>query len=238
MSSKIKCVVLDDELPSLSYLKLLCEQFSFVEVVKCYDAPVTFLEEQAKLDFDLCLLDINMPGLSGLEVAQVLKDKVVIFVSAYPQFALDAFETEAVDFIKKPVVRERLEKALLKAQKLLAQRATGKNYFSVKTSIGTAVIFYDELLFISTSEIDKRDKMAHLADDRTLLLKNITLKTLMGILPATDFFQVNKAEIVSRRVIQSAGADEIVLKINHPGQQTNRTFVGDAYRKAFHEWMK
>lgn len=231
-------MIVDDEIHALGYLKMLCEQFPFIEVVKCFDSPVKLVEEHRSISFDLCLLDINMPGLSGLEVAKALEEKAIVFVSAHPQFAIEAFEVEALDFIKKPVTRERLEKAFQKAQKKIEQPAgEGKSYLSLNTNLGKSVIFFDDLLFIATSDIDKRDKVAALADGRTIIFKNITIDKLLAQLPAYLFVQVNKAEIVARKVIQSVATGEIALKVKHPVRDTQTAVIGETYGREFRKWL-
>ena len=74
-------MLLDDELPALSYIKVLCEELPDVEVVKAFNDPKKFLEAIPTLDFNVCILDIQMPGFTGLEVAQHLKDKLNIFTN-------------------------------------------------------------------------------------------------------------------------------------------------------------
>jgi DNA-binding NarL/FixJ family response regulator len=75
LNTKLRCLLLDDELPGLTYLKLLCEQIKEVEVVKVFNDPSLLLKDAPKLEFDICILDIEMPGISGLEVAKALKGK-------------------------------------------------------------------------------------------------------------------------------------------------------------------
>lgn len=113
MKTTIKCILLDDELLGLRYLKMLCEQIPEIEVVKSFDNPEKLLKEAADLDFDLCILDIEMPGINGLSVANLLNDKPVIFTTAYKDFAVEAFELDAIDYITKPVKKERLQKRLI-----------------------------------------------------------------------------------------------------------------------------
>lgn len=235
--SKIKCVILDDELPGLTYLRMLCEQFPYVNIVKCFDSSQQFIEEAKNIDFDICLLDINMPGINGLEVAQGLKNKYIIFVSAHPEFAVDAFELEAIDFIKKPVVKDRLEKALAKAYKLTIEKPLDKGNFSWNTSLGKSIIFFDEIIYISTSGVDKRDKVMYMTDDRTLLLKNITIEKLVSVLPSSYFMQINKGEIVSKKSIHTHSANDITLKIKHSLHKQPTVSLGEAYRKIFLDWI-
>jgi len=219
---------LDDELPGLTYLKMLCEQLGTVEVVRCFSSPSAFLLEQDKLDFDVCLLDINMPDINGIEVARSLKNKPVIFTSAYPEFAVNAFEIEALDFIKKPVTKERLEKALHKAEKNIREE---KNFFTWNSNLGKSAIYFDDILYITTSEIDKRDKVLHLQDNSELILKNITIDKLLSLLPSSRFLQVNKSDVITKKAIQAYTADEIVLK-------TKVTLnLGESYKKGFTSWI-
>jgi two-component system LytT family response regulator len=225
---------LDDELPGLTYLKMLCEQLPFVEIERCFNSPELFLKDYQNIDFDVCLLDINMPDINGIEIAQLLKDKQVIFTSAYPEFAVNAFEIEACDFIKKPVTKERLEKALSKAQKQLSE-SNSKTFFSWNTNIGKSTIYFEEILFITTSEIDKRDKVVHLQNSNELILKNITIEKLLSLLPQSQFLQVNKADIVTKKIIQAYTADEIVLKI--PGKTKTVLNLGESFRKKFASWV-
>ena len=102
MTTRLKCVLLDDELPGLTYLKMLCEQIPEVEIVKVFNDPVKFLASIHHLDFEAVILDIEMPKVNGLQVAQALKDKLIIFATAYKQYAFDAFDLDATDFIGKP----------------------------------------------------------------------------------------------------------------------------------------
>lgn len=225
---------MDDELPGLTYLKMLCEQLPFIEVERAFSSPELFLKEYKNIHFDICLLDINMPDINGIEIAQLLKDKQVIFTSAYPEFAVNAFEIEACDFIKKPVTKERLEKALLKAQKQLSEGGT-KTSFSWNTNMGKSTIYFEEILYITTSDIDKRDKTIHLKNNNELILKNITIDKLISLLPANQFIQVNKADIVTKKVIQAYTSDEIVLKTERKTKTVLN--LGESFRKNFTAWM-
>jgi DNA-binding LytR/AlgR family response regulator len=218
---------LDDELPGLTYLKMLCEQLG-VEVVRCFSSPVSFLNEKDSLDFDICLLDINMPDINGIEIAQQLQNKPVIFTSAYPEFAVNAYEIEALDFIKKPVTGERLEKALNKAKKTLSEE---KKFFTWQSNLGKSAIHFDDILFIRTSAIDKRDKVVHLQNENELILKNITIDKLLSFLPASQFIQVNKSDIITKKAIQAYTSDEIVLK------SKITLNLGEGYRKSFTNWI-
>ena len=101
LSTKLKCLLLDDELPGLTYLKMLCEQIIDIEVVKTFNDPVLLLNEQSFLDYDFCIMDIEMPSMNGLQVANLLNGKPVIFTTAYKEYAVEAFDLNAIDYVQK-----------------------------------------------------------------------------------------------------------------------------------------
>ena len=92
MSSILKCILLDDEILGLKYLKMLCEQIDDIEVVKAFVDPELFINELDNLEFDFCILDIEMPKINGLQVANLLQNKPFIFATAYKEYATDAFD--------------------------------------------------------------------------------------------------------------------------------------------------
>lgn len=164
MNTKLKCLLLDDELPGLSYLKLLCEQMPELEVVRAFNDPGVFLQELTSLEFDLCILDIEMPGFNGIELAAMLKNKPVIFTTAYKEYATDAFDLDAIDYVVKPVKPERLQQAVNKAIQRIHPEIRKKKYLRLNTDKGVALIDPAQIVYIRTSEIDPRDKILHSAN--------------------------------------------------------------------------
>lgn len=228
-------MLLDDELPGLTYLRMLCEQLDGVEVVKAFNDPMKLLAESKQLDFDICILDIEMPGLNGLEIARLLHNKPVIFTTAYKEHAAEAFDLEAIDYIKKPIQKERLEKALQKAAEKLhtPAPATVKQFVQLNTSLGKTLVFYDQLLLITTSEQDKRDKLALLDNGQQLVLKNISFTQLLQLLPSSAFCRVNKKDILAVRAVNFFSHDEITTHITGPDGKPLTLALGDTYRADF-----
>ena len=226
----MKCILLDDELPGLTYLRMLCEQIPAAEVVKVYNDPYRLVEEARYLDFDLCVLDIDMPGLNGLEVARLLHNKPVIFTTAHTGFAAEAFDLEAVDYIRKPIARERLEKAFQKAAAQLERAVPDKQFVQLNTHKGKTLLFFDQLLHVTSSESDKRDKLALLESGEQLVLKNISFKQLQLMLPGTLFSRVNKKDLVALKTVRFFTHDEIVVGLR--GGEVRLPF-GDQFKKEF-----
>ena len=234
MNTKIRCLLLDDELPGLTYLKMICEQIPGVDVVRAFNDPLKFVDESKTLDFNLAIIDIEMPGLNGLEVARLLAGTPVIFTTAYKEYAAEAFDLNAIDYIRKPIQKERLENAIQKAADKIKNIQPGKQFIQLNTNQGKSMLYFNQLLFITTSAIDKRDKIARLENGEELLLKNIPFSRLLEVLPAADFCQINKKEIIAVRTVTSCTQGEIITSVLKDGKAL-RFSLSDTYKSLFNK---
>jgi DNA-binding LytR/AlgR family response regulator len=217
---------------------MLCEQIPELEVVKAFNSPETFLKELSSLEFDLCILDIEMPGMDGLSIANLLGDKPVIFATAYKEYAAEAFDLNAIDYIRKPVTKERLQTAINKALNRIRQTNPTKNFIQINTNKGKTLLFFNQVAYIITSETDSRDKIAQLFDGKTLVLKNISLEKLLQHLPEPDFCQVNKKVVIALRSVQFFSHDEITTNIIQQSGKPLLITLGDVYREDFLQKVK
>ena len=233
MNTKLKCLLLEDELPGLSYLKLLCEQIPELEVVRAFNDPEIFLKEYSGLDFDLCILDIEMPGTNGIKIAAKLKDKSVIFTTAYKDYATDAFDLDAIDYVIKPVKFERLQQAVHKAIKRSGRELKTHGHMLLNTDKGNTLLFFDQLLYVRTSDIDSRDKTALLANGTYLQLKNISFEKLISHLPSSDFCRINKKELIALSSVLHFSNDQITTNINFQIEKPPALTLGETYRIDF-----
>lgn len=220
-------------MPGLTYLKMLCEQIPELEVVKAFDNPVKLLAESVHLDFDLVITDIEMPEMDGLSVANLLKDKMVIFTTAYKAYAADAFDIDAIDYVSKPVKKERLQKAIAKALETKNKKVTPKKFTQLNTDKGKALLFFDQILRIQPSENDSRDKEVLLKDGNTVLLKNITFDKLLSQLPKADFCRINKKDIIAMSAVKFFAHDEIATIILDKSGKNLTLLLSDIYRSDF-----
>jgi DNA-binding LytR/AlgR family response regulator len=226
-------LLLDDELPGLSYLKLMCGQIPEIEVVKAFNDPTIFLQEFPELEFDLCILDIEMPGISGIEIARLLKGKPIIFTTAYKDYAVDAFELDAVDYLIKPIGLDRFQQAVNKVIQRNHSESRPAGYLRLNTDKGIALLDVDLLSYIRTSGIDSRDKTAFLTNGAIIQLKNISFPKLISLLPAANFCQINKQELISLANVKYFTNSQITI---HPDTKSERTLVlnlGDSFRSGF-----
>ncbi len=232
MNTRLRCLLLDDELPGLTYLKMLCEQIPELEVVKAFNSPVVFLKEIAELDFDICILDIEMPEINGLHVASQLNGKPVIFTTAYKEYAAEAFDLNAIDYVRKPVQMERLQQAVQKALKQIA-KVPEKEFVQLNTDKGKTILHFNRIAHIKTSEIDSRDKLVRMTDGSKLTLKNISFEKLRTILPERDFCQINKQEIIAILSVRFFSNDEITTNIPLDQNKDLVLSLGDSFRSDF-----
>ena len=226
-------MLLDDELAGLSYLKMLCEQIPELEVVRAFNSPLKFLAELPKLDFDLCILDIEMPEMNGLQVANLLNGRPVIFTTAYKEFAADAFDLNAVDYVRKPLTKERLEKAVKKALIIHHRAKESKGFFQLNTDKGKAIIFFNQIVYLYTSDVDSRDKIILLQDGTALTAKNYTFNAILKELPYMDFCQVNKREAISIKAVSFFTNEEISTRISLPHMKQLIVHLSDSFRQEF-----
>ncbi len=230
MNTRLKCLLLDDELPSLTYLKMLCEQLPELEVVKTFSSSAAMLNELSRLEFDLCILDIEVPQTNGLQIAGMLNGKPVIFTTAYKEYAADAFDLNAIDYVRKPVSLDRLRQAVLKAQSRFNTGRETKSFIQVNTDKGKALIYFNQLLYVKTSEIDSRDKIAQLVDGTVIILKNISFGKLLQKLPENDFVRINKKELIAIKSVQVFSFDVITTNIQTVSGQSLKLILSEVYR--------
>src|SRR5690625_490479 len=120
----MKVIILDDEQLAVDVLEILLNKINGIEIVGKYTDPQMALLDIPKLNIDVAFIDMEMGELHGLEVAEIIQSTYpnhieIVFVTAYPQFALEAFEVNAIDYLLKPVIQERLEQTIEKLKKRL-----------------------------------------------------------------------------------------------------------------------
>jgi DNA-binding LytR/AlgR family response regulator len=222
----IRTVLVDDEQPARERLRQLLGAHSDIEVVGEAEDGLQAAERIAELAPDLVLLDIQMPGASGLDVAASLGPPrpAVIFCTAYDQYAVDAFELSAIDYLLKPVNRARLTAALDRVRQNTARRARDRAIDAVTRSEGLAPTRFLARRGARFRVVPVQDVVAftfvegvtHLLTANEELSMQPTLAALARRLDPAQFFQVSRAAIIRLDAIREAkpftdGTGEIVL---------------------------
>lgn len=222
----IRTLVIDDEQPARERLKQLLSAHPDVEVVGEADDGVQAAEKIAELSPDLVLLDIQMPGASGLDVAASLGKPrpSVIFCTAFDQYAVDAFELSALDYLLKPVNRARLASALDRVraatptsgrdraiEHLVQSRGLAPTRFLAKRGNRFRVVPAHEVVAFIFA-----DGITHLLTTTEQLSMQPTLASLARRLDTESFFQVSRNAIIRLDAVKEAkpfadGTGEILL---------------------------
>lgn len=215
---KLRCLVVDDE----SLARKMCEdnirQVPFLEWVRSCKNPFEAMEALQEEEIDLMFLDIQMPGMLGTQLLQGLKEKpMVIFVTAYSNYAVESYDLEVIDYLMKPVPLDRFTKAAYKALEVKKLR-TQPQGAAVKEEKGDFMFINVEyaLVRVNFKEINYIEGLKdyikiHLTTTKRPLLTKSTLKAMEEKLPEGQFMRVHKSFIVSLEKIESIRNREIKI---------------------------
>ena len=204
---KINCVIVDDEPENLKYLQQIVEDIDTVEVVKSFSDGFSFIQGLKDLKVDMCILDNRLPDISGVEIAKKLKNVKIIFVSAHDISAHEAFAVNAVDVLKKPVTKDRLEQAIKKCRDKIINE---KGYVFFKTSEGKSRFKLDDIVYIKSEE-NTAYKFIITKDGEEIKTLKITLEALMEKLPNDRFCFINRATILNTLYFKTFGKEDRVF---------------------------
>lgn len=228
MPTKLKAVIVDDDPLSVAMLKDYCEDSGLVEVVACYNDPRNFLNDAKKLKFELCLLDIMMPEMEGTAVAQILKDKPVIFVTGVYEKLKEALDLSPIDVITKPIYKVRFDKAIAKAFTLLATKEEYK-VFNVAESVDKIKLCLPDILLIITDKTDSRHKQVFMRDGKMHTLMDYSLEEILERCPS--LLQINKSAAVSLEAIGEVEHDNLRLTGIKDPEAPDAIYLGRSFRK-------
>ena len=227
------CIAVDDEPLALEVIKKYIGDTGLVRLVESFTDAIQALAFLKHQPVDLVLLDIRMPDLSGLQFMQSLEQQpMVIFTTAFAEYAVKGFELEAVDYLVKPIKFERFVKALEKAQDLMTMRLAVSvkpedGFMFVKSGYGTARINFSEISYIEALDDYVR---IHFMDESKPVMSLMSLKSVGERLPKVGFMRVHRSFIVSLKNITSIRNKHIFLgKIKIP--------VGDTYHETVNSWL-
>ena len=219
----------DEELLRTALSSLLKEAWPQLQIVAECEDGASALESIAELQPDVAFLDIRMPGLTGIEVARGLADASprtqVVFVTAYDQYAIDAFEQGAIDYLLKPITRERL---LATVQRIQARAAAGHPdgatleallrhlsarampsskpplvWITASAGKDTRLIMVDDVAYF---QADNKYTTVMTAEGESLL--RTPLRELLDSLDATTFKQIHRSTIVNMKAVASVSRDD------------------------------
>jgi two-component system, LytTR family, response regulator len=227
------CIAIDDEPLALEVIKSYAAATPIIRLANTFTDAIQAMIFLKTRPVDLVILDIRMPDISGIQFLQNLKNPpLVIFTTAYAEYAVKGFELEAVDYLLKPVKFERFVQALERAGKRLAIRASGQETreegaLFVKSGYGSVRVVFNDILYIEGLDDYIR---IHFADRQQPVLSLMSLKSILEKLPADRFMRVHRSFIVSLRHVRSIRKKTVFL--GNTGVP-----VGDTYAEAVQTWL-
>lgn len=211
----MKCIIVDDEPLAREGMELNISDVPFLELVGQFGNALTANDFLMTHPVDLMFLDIEMPGITGLEFLRDIKvDPLVILTTAYPQYALEGFELDVVDYLVKPIRLQRFVKAVNKAKEIydLKNQATNvvekieEDFIYIKSDRKFIRLFFKDILYIKGM---KDYVMIHTKDQRLMTAMNI--KTIFNQLPQQIFARVSKSYLININFIDAVDIDSIHL---------------------------
>ena len=226
---QISCILIDDEPLARKGLREYIADVEFLKLAGEFDEPLKAMELLNNGAVQLVFLDIQMPKITGLDFFKSLKNPPpVIFTTAYPQYALDGFDLNAIDYLVKPISFERFLRAVLRVKEFYEVRqknsfAAGskEDYFFIRADNKLIKVFHDDILYI--------EALQNYVAIHTTSKKYITYLTFKGIeefLPEEKFIRTHKSYIVSAARIDNIEGNDIAIGVHHvPISRTNRDDV-------------
>jgi two-component system, LytTR family, response regulator LytT len=237
----VRCIAIDDEPLALGLVCAFIEKTPFLELAGRYSSAVEALEAIHQMEIDLIFLDIQMPDLTGIELARVIESSGpqgprIIFTTAFNQFALDGFKVDALDYLLKPFNYEEFLRAASKGKAYveLLQKASSapaadakEEYLFLKVEYQLVRIAYDDIQYI---EGLKDYVKVILKSEPKPTLSLTSLKALEEKLPASRFMRVHRSFIVNLDKIGAVTRNTIQISgITIP--------VSDQYKESFSQFL-
>ncbi|MEI9911057.1 MAG: LytTR family DNA-binding domain-containing protein [Bacteroidota bacterium] len=218
---KINCIIIDDEPLARKGLKEYIADVDFLQLTGEFDNPVKAMVMLAKEETQLLFLDIQMPKITGLDFFKAMQHPPpVIFTTAFPQYALEGFELNALDYLVKPISFDRFLKAAMRAKEFYEVRqkniseasaeVVAPGYFFIKADNKLVKIFYDDVLF---AEALQNYVVIHTSDKKYMTY--LTFKSVEDYLPADKFIKTHKSYIIAAAKIDSIEANDIRIGPHH-----------------------
>lgn len=239
----LKCIAIDDEPLALRQLQSYISKIPYLEMIASYDNAIDAQVFLASHSADLIFVDINMPDLSGVEFVRSLIDKpMVIFTTAYSEYAIEGFKLDAVDYLLKPFSFAEFNRSTSKAHSLYELRHNqrpephgtqsealpkDKEYISVKADYKVSLVKISEIVYLESEGEYVRMHMA----DGTAITTLFRLKNMETALPAEMFMRVHRSYIVNLRCIKGYIKGRIFLS------DTEYVPIGENYKEGFQSYV-
>lgn len=212
----LRCVAIDDEELALELLEDNISKVPYLQLVAKTDDPLQAIDIIQHQQVDLVFLDIQMPGLTGLQLINSLPSKpMFILVTAYEKYALDGFNLNVVDYLVKPVAMGRFIQACNKARELhqlkikaVNTKDAGEDYFFINVDYSHLKVVFADIIWI---EGFKDYIKIHLKSSSNPIVARLSMKSIEDQLPASKFIRIQKSYIVSKNYITAVRKNSVFI---------------------------
>ena len=233
----ISCIIVDDEPLAREGLKLLIDEVSFFDLKGEFSGALKANDYLQENKVDLIFLDIQMPGLTGLDFAKNIRAaSFIVFTTAYPQYALEGFELDALDYLVKPIRPNRFLQMANKVKDILArvneepvlETSISNEFVYIKSGRTFHRVFFKDIQYIQGM---KDYVMLFTAEEKIMTPMNV--KTIYDQLPKSIFARVSKSHIININYIDQVEQESILLsKQSLPlGKSYKENFMENYVRK-------
>lgn len=229
----MNCIIVDDEPLAREAIEVLVKEMTGLKLTGTFNNATSAAKFMDEYPVDLIFLDIQMPGITGIEFAKTIpKSSLIVFTTAFSEYALDSYEVDAIDYLIKPIIPERFRKAVDKAfsyHSLLQQEEkeaieySEEDYFFVKSDRKFLKVNFKDILFVE----GLKDYVILQLDTQRIITR-MNLKGMHDLLPKSQFLRVNKSYIVNTAHIEAFDNNDIFIN-------THEIAIGSGYRDCFFE---
>ncbi len=207
----INAIAIDDEAPTLKVIGHYCNRTEGIHLAGSLLKPLDALAYLAASPVDLLFLDIRMPAQSGLDLYKTLDPgPLVIFTTAYAEYAVEGFNLNAIDYLLKPFTLERFQQAFTKAAEYISFRQQPGDHdetLLIRADYSLIKVRTADILFVEAAD----DYLKIHQEKKPLLIVRMTMKNLVPMLPASDFVRTHRSFIVALRRIENVRNHTITI---------------------------
>jgi DNA-binding LytR/AlgR family response regulator len=232
----LKCIAIDDEELALELLEDNISKIPYLQLAAKFNDPLKAIQFLQEENIDLVFLDIQMPGLTGLQFIKSFPQKCMyIFTTAYEKYALEGYHLNVVDYLLKPVSLDRFVQACTKALELsqlknkssVMSAGTQPSYFFINADYSLIKINFADVIWV---EGLKDYIKIHLKSTNKVIVSKMSMKSIEEQLPSSVFLRIHKSYIISKEYVTSLKKSSIFIEnIELP--------VGDTYKEAVAEYV-
>lgn len=208
---KLRCAIIDDEPLALGLIESYVKKTDFLTLEGCYASAVEAMPQLTEKPVDLLFLDIQMPELSGIELAKIMpRQTKIIFTTAFSQYAVEGFKVKAVDYLLKPISYDNFVASAMKVVQLKMEQtpaSSRERFFFVKSDYQLLRINIDEIVYIE----GQKDYVRIYLDNGTKVMALLNMKTLEDTLPHPEFLRTHRSFIVNMSKVKNVVRFRIVI---------------------------